>query len=246
VVALNPLSSASLLGSFGALGLFIVLFAETGLLIGFVLPGDSLLFTAGVLCSTSSGKTGHLSLPLVLLAAAAGAVVGAQVGYYIGRSGGRRLLERTRWRRLRQGAEQASRLLERYGYGKAIVLGRFIPIVRTVLNPAAGTLGVPARTFTSWQIAGGIIWSAGLILAGYGLGSAIPNLDSYLLPVIAAIVVAAFIPIALELRHSRAAARTHPDGQDNPAAPPADPEQDRIPISTRCRPGQPDRDTDRG
>lgn len=233
VAALDPLSSTSLLGSLGALGLFIVLFAETGLLIGFFLPGDSLLFTAGVLCSTSSGKTGHLSLPLVLAAAAAGAVLGAQVGYYIGRSGGRRLLERSRSRRLRQGAEQASRLLKRYGYGKAIVLGRFIPIVRTVLNPAAGTLGVPARAFTSWQIIGGIVWSAGLILAGYGLGSAIPGLDNYLLPVIAAIVIAAFIPIALELRRSRAAARNSPDGQGSPPDPadstdPADPEQDRV------------------
>jgi membrane-associated protein len=211
VAALNPLSSASLLGSLGALGLFIVLFAETGLLIGFFLPGDSLLFTAGVLCSTSSGQTGHLSLPLALLAAASGAILGAQVGYYIGRSGGRRLLERTRRRRLHQSAEHAGRLLKRYGYGKAIVLGRFIPIVRTVLNPVAGTLGVPARAFTTWQIAGGLIWSAGLILAGYGLGSAIPGLDSYLLPVIAAIVVAAFIPIAIELRRSRAAARSRPD-----------------------------------
>jgi membrane-associated protein len=240
VAALDPLSSTSLLGSLGALGLFVVLFAETGLLIGFVLPGDSLLFTAGVLCSTSSGKTGHLSLPLVLLAAAAGAVLGAQVGYYIGRFAGQRLLERTRRPRLRQGAEQARNLLERYGYGKAIVLGRFIPIVRTVLNPAAGTLGVPVRTFTSWQIAGGIVWSAGLILAGYGLGRAIPNLDSYLLPVIAAIVVVAFIPIALELRRSRTAGRHRPDSQGNPAAP-EDPEQDRTPISARCRRDQPGR-----
>jgi membrane-associated protein len=241
VAALNPLSSASLLSSLGALGLFIVLFAETGLLIGFVLPGDSLLFTSGVLCSTPSGKTGHLSLPLVLLAAAAGAVLGAQVGYYIGRSAGRRLLERTARRRLRQGAEQARNLLERYGYGKAIVLGRFIPIVRTVLNPAAGTLGVPARTFTICQIAGGIVWSAGLILAGYGIGAAIPNLDSYLLPVIAAIVVAAFIPIAVELRRSRTAARNRPDSQGNPPSVPADPEQDRVPNSARCRRDQPDR-----
>ena len=87
-VALNPLSSTSLLASLGALGVFLALFAETGLLIGFFLPGDSLLFTAGLLCATTSSGKVHLSLPLVLLAAAGGALLGAQTGFVIGRKGG--------------------------------------------------------------------------------------------------------------------------------------------------------------
>ncbi|HEX3490719.1 MAG TPA: DedA family protein, partial [Streptosporangiaceae bacterium] len=199
VVALNPLSSTSLLTSLGALGVFLVLFAETGLLVGFFLPGDSLLFTAGLLSSTASGHHAQLSLPLVILAAVAGAILGAEAGFFIGRTGGRRLIERSRSRHLRQGAERAGQLLDRYGAGKAIVLARFIPVIRTVVNPMAGALGVPARTFTIWQVAGGLIWSAGVTLAGYALGSVIPGIDNYLLPAIAVVVLISFIPIGIEL-----------------------------------------------
>ena len=148
VAALNPLSSTSLLASLGALGVFVVLFAETGLLIGFFLPGDSLLVTAGLLCAGSSTGQVHLSLPLVLLAAAGGALLGAQTGFLIGRKAGRRLLDRTRNRFVRDGMQRSEHILARYGHGKAIVLGRFIPIVRTVVNPMAGALDLSARTFT--------------------------------------------------------------------------------------------------
>jgi membrane-associated protein len=207
-VALNPLSSTSLLASLGALGVFLVLFAETGLLIGFFLPGDSLLFTAGLLCAgSSSGKT-HLSLPLVLLAAAGGALLGAQTGFVIGREGGKPLLEHNRNRYLSRGAERSRDLLSRYGFGKAIVLARFIPIVRTVLNPMVGALDVPARVFTIWQVVGGLIWSVGVTLLGYGLGSTIGNVDTYLLPIITAIVVLSFVPIVIELVREKKSART--------------------------------------
>src|ERR1700742_714385 len=135
--AVNLLDAHSLLSSFGALGIFVVLFAETGLLIGFFLPGDSLLFTAGLLCTSTAGHPARLSLPLVLLAAAGGALLGAQTGFYIGRAGGQPLLRRSRSKYLRTGAERAERLLARYGYGKAIVLARFIPVVRPVVNPLA-------------------------------------------------------------------------------------------------------------
>jgi hypothetical protein len=105
LAALNPLSSTSVLASLGALGVFLALFAETGLLIGFFLPGDSLLFTAGLLCTTGSHPV-HLSLPVVILAAIGGALLGAQTGYYIGR-GGRPLLGRSSNRFLRNGTERA-------------------------------------------------------------------------------------------------------------------------------------------
>src|SRR3954464_157300 len=94
VEALNVLDPRSLLSGLGALGVFLVLFAETGLLIGFFLPGDSLLFTAGLLCTTSATAAVHLSLPVVIIAAAAGAILGAQVGYLIGRRAGPRFLDR--------------------------------------------------------------------------------------------------------------------------------------------------------
>lgn len=203
VLAFNPLSADGYLSSLGAFGVFLVLFAETGLLVGFFLPGDSLLFTAGLLCTTRSSGSVHLNLAEVLITAAAGALLGAQAGYWIGKRGGRALLARSGNRHLQRGVVRAEEILTRYGQGKAIVLARFIPVVRTVLNPLAGILEVPARTFLVWQAIGGLIWSIGVTLAGYALGSSIPNIDKYLLPVIALIVVLSLIPLALELLRAR-------------------------------------------
>ena len=207
VLAVNVLSPSSLLSSWGALGLFAIVFAETGLLIGFFLPGDSLLFTAGLAASTPAASALHLPLAEVLVAAAAGALLGAETGYFIGRAAGPPLLQRSRSRALRRGADRAADLLARYGYGKAIVLARFIPVVRTVANPLAGTLGVPVAAFTFWQVAGGLVWSLGITLAGYALGSTIPGVDQYLLPAIAVIVVLSLLPLVIELRRSRREAR---------------------------------------
>ncbi len=192
----------ALLASFGALGVFLVLFAETGLLIGFFLPGDSLLFTAGLLCTTAASSTVHLSLPLILLAGAAGALSGAQVGYLLGRRIGPAMLDRPGRPRMQQAVVRASEALERYGTGKAIVLARFIPLVRTVLNPLAGTVKIPVRTFTLWQVVGGLGWSLGVTLAGYGLGTQVPNIDRYLLPIVALVVIVSLIPVGLELRRT--------------------------------------------
>ena len=205
-LAVNVLDAQSLLATFGVLGVGVVMFAETGLLIGFFLPGDTLLFTAGLLC-TGSGQHGvKLSLPL-LLVAAAGALAGSQCGYLLGRKAGGTLLARSSSARLHEGAKRAEELLERYGHAKAIVLARFVPVVRTVLNPMAGALQVPVRTFTVWQAVGGLVWSLGLTLAGYALGSSVPNVDKYLLPMIAVIVAVSLIPLALELLRSRRAAK---------------------------------------
>ncbi len=179
-----------------------MLFAETGLLIGFFLPGDSLLFTAGLFSSTATGVAVHLQLGWVLLAAAAGALGGAQVGYLVGRRAGPALLERDH-SRLAAGMRRAQRLLDRYGYRKTIVLARFVPVVRTVLNPLAGAVGVPARVFTPWQVLGGLIWSFGLTIAGYVLGAVVPNVDRYLLPVIAGVVVVSLVPLLVDLLRSR-------------------------------------------
>lgn len=188
-----------------------ILFAETGLLVGFFLPGDSLLFTAGLLCAVPQGDPLHLSLPVVLVAAAAGAVLGAQVGYLIGARAGPALLDRADRPRLQSGVARARATLERYGTGKAIVLARFIPVVRTVLNPLAGTVGVPVRVFTLWQVVGGLVWSLGVTLAGYVLGSRIPGIDTYLLPIIAVVIVVSLIPLALEVLRSRRHPSVHPE-----------------------------------
>ena len=202
VLAVNPLSANDLLSSFGTVGILVVLFAETGLLIGFFLPGDSLLFTAGLLCAVNTGRV-QLSLPWVLLAAAVGALVGAQVGFLIGRRAGRALQERAKRPKVAAGMRRAEELFTRYGPAKAIVLARFIPVVRTMLNPVAGALHTPLATFTTWQVIGGLVWTVGLVLAGYALGATIPGVDAYLLPVIAVIVVVSLLPLALEILRER-------------------------------------------
>lgn len=201
VLALNPLSAHDLLSSFGTLGILVVLFAETGLLVGFFLPGDSLLFTAGLLCATDGGV--QLSLPWVLVAAAAGALSGAQTGYLIGRRAGRALRTRTTRPRVQAGMRRAQEMFDRYGPAKAVVLARFVPVVRTVLNPVAGALHTPLATFTTWQVVGGLAWTVGLVLAGYALGASVPGIDAYLLPVVALVVVVSLVPLALEIRRER-------------------------------------------
>ena len=216
-ITLNPLNSTSLLASLGALGIFLVLFAETGLLVGFFLPGDSLLFTAGLLCTTGATHKTHLSLPVVLLAAVGGALLGAETGFFIGRKAGKPMLDRSRSRFLRRGAERSEAILARYGFGKAIVLARFVPVVRTVLNPMAGALDLPVRTFTIWQSVGGVIWSVGLTMLGYALGSTISNVDAYLLPIIGLIVLISLLPITIEL--IRAKARSGRGGQPGASQP---------------------------
>ncbi|WP_369387748.1 DedA family protein [Streptomyces sp. CG1] len=202
-LAVNVLDARSLLTAFGVLGVGVVMFAETGLLVGFFLPGDSLLFTAGLLCTGSGDQAVHLSLGPLLVAAACGALAGAQCGYVLGRKAGGALLARSRSTRLHEGAQRAEELLERYGHAKAVVLARFVPVVRTVLNPMAGAFGVPVRTFTVWQVFGGLVWSLGLTLAGYALGSSIPNVDRYLLPLVALIVLVSLIPLLTEVLRSR-------------------------------------------
>ncbi|MCU1679464.1 MAG: dedA [Amycolatopsis sp.] len=206
ILAVNVLDSRSLLTGLGALGVFLVLFAETGLLIGFFLPGDSLLFTAGVLAATGT-LSGGSSLVSLILAAVFGALVGAQVGYVIGLRGGKAMLARIRRKRVHEGVDRAAAMLEKYGYGKAIVLARFIPVVRTVLNPLAGIVGVPARTFALWQTVGGLVWTVGVIMAGYALGSSVPNIDTYLLPIVAVVVLLSLSPLLIEVLRSRRAKR---------------------------------------
>jgi len=204
--AVNPLDAHSLLSSFGTIGIFLVLFAETGLLVGIFLPGDSLLFTAGLLCSTAAHDSLHLSLPRVLIAAVTGALLGAQVGYLLGRRAVAPLT-RSRGQRIQLAVARGRRAFESYGAPTAIVLARFIPFVRTVMNPLAGLMGVPAKTFALWQVIGGVTWSAGVALAGYLIGSHIPNIDHYLLPIIALIVVISLIPVAVEIHRSRSTGR---------------------------------------
>jgi membrane-associated protein len=217
LAAVSILDPKSLLRTFGVIGVGTVLFAETGLLIGFFLPGDSLLFLAGIGASAVAQDIvgTRLSLPWLMVVAPVCAVAGAQFGFFLGARYGPRLFRRPDSRLFKaEYVDRAEVYFNRYGPAKAVVLARFVPIVRTFLNPVAGILEMPATRFFRWNVVGAVLWAEGVLLAGYlsartlrdQVGAA--NIDKYLLPAVAVIVVISLIPILVEyLRHRRDSSR---------------------------------------
>jgi membrane-associated protein len=211
-LALNPLDVKGLLKTFGLIGVWVIMFAETGLLIGFFLPGDSLLFLAGVAASPVARELVGTELSLVglLIGAPICAITGAQLGHYLGARYGRRLFARpdSRFFKLEYVAK-AEFYFAKFGPAKAVVLARFIPIVRTFLNPVAGVLGMPRRQFLLWNVVGGILWTDGIIIAGWALArqirTVIPDgqVDKYILPAVAVIVFISVLPILIEVYRER-------------------------------------------
>jgi membrane-associated protein len=194
----DVLDPEKLLDAVGTIGLFAVIFAESGLLVGFFLPGDSLLFTAGVLSAA-----GHLApLPVILVGCFAAAFLGDQVGYAFGNRVGPALFRRPDSRVFKQDyVEKAQSYFDRYG-PKTIVLARFVPIVRTFAPIVAGVGSMHYRTFVAYNAIGGALWAVGVTTLGYVLGEAI-DIDKYLLPAIAVIVLASLVPVVLEVRKAR-------------------------------------------
>jgi membrane-associated protein len=200
VFALNVLDPHQLLETFGTLGLFAVVFAESGLLIGFFLPGDSLLFTAGLLASQ-----GKLNLAVILAGCFVAAVAGDQVGYQIGKRMGPALFRRPDSRLFkRDHVDRAQAYFDRHG-SKTIVLARFVPVVRTFAPIVAGVGEMRYRTFATFNVLGGFLWAIGVTLLGFILGETIPSIDRYLLPAIVVIVVVSALPVAIELLRARKA-----------------------------------------
>jgi len=178
-----------LIKAIGYIGVFAIVFAESGLLIGFFLPGDSLLFTAGFLASQDI-----LSLPVLAIGCGLFAILGDSVGYMFGRRVGRRLFERedsTLFKK--KHLQSAEDFYEKHG-GKTIIIARFMPVVRTFAPIVAGIGTMEYRKFLTYNIIGGLLWGVGVTLAGYLLGSVIPDVDKYLLPIIILIVVVSVAP----------------------------------------------------
>jgi membrane-associated protein len=188
------LSPHSLLETFGTIGLFAIVFIESGLLVGFFLPGDSLLFTAGLLASQ-----GKLNFAVIFVGCMLAAILGDQVGYSIGRTAGPRLLARERWFTRRRHVARAERFFSKRG-GQAVLIARFVPIVRTFVPVMAGVVRMPYRKFLAWNIAGGVLWGGGVTTAGYILGETVRSIDRYLLPIVGVIVLVSIIPVVHELR----------------------------------------------
>ncbi|MDG6110141.1 DedA family protein [Dactylosporangium aurantiacum] len=208
LLAFNPLDAKGLLNTFGVIGVWIIMFVETGLLVGFFFPGDSLLFLAGVGASSVAQELlgTKLSLTQLLIGAPLCAIAGAQLGHYLGARYGRRMFDRPNSRLFKKEyVEKAEYYFVKFGPAKAVVLARFIPIVRTFLNPVAGTIGMPARQFFIWNVVGGVLWTDGILIAGYALAKQISDLippekiDTYLLPAVLLIVLISAMPIFIEI-----------------------------------------------
>jgi len=191
-----------LIEAFGTIGLFVIVFAESGILAGFFLPGDSLLFTAGLLASQ-----GVLNLPLIATGCFIAAVAGDQVGFLIGRRAGPALFKRPDSRFFhKKNVERAQAYFAEHG-PRTVVLARFVPVVRTFTPVVAGVGNMEYRTFVTYNVVGGFLWGVGVTVLGYVLGESIPDIDRYLLPAVLVIVAVSFVPVGRELLKMRKAAR---------------------------------------
>ena len=180
-----------------------IIFVETGLFLGFFLPGDSLLVTAGIFAAA-----GHLDLLALLIFASACAVVGDQVGYFIGRKAGQTLYSRPDSRFFKRShLERTRAFYERHG-AKTIVLARFVPIVRTFAPAVAGTAAMNYRRFVTYNVFGGVLWVFSTVLLGYFLGSAIPNIERHIHWVIAIVILLSVVPVVVEVLRARRKGRS--------------------------------------
>lgn len=182
----------------GHAGIITVIFVESGLLIGFFLPGDSLLFTAGMLAAQ-----GYLSLPILLVGTFLAAVLGDNVGYWFGKKVGPAIFNKPDSLLFsHQRIEDAHHFFIKHG-SKALILARFTPGVRTLTPILAGVGRMPYRQFMHYNIMGGALWAIGMTTFGYLLGNIIPNPDKYLLPITIIVIIISLASVAREWYKTR-------------------------------------------
>ncbi len=179
----------SLIQTFGYIGVFTIVFLESGLLIGFFFPGDSLLFTAGFLASQ-----GFFNITWLVIGCSVAAIAGDTIGYYIGKNLGPKLFTKDNSLLFnKKHLERAQKFYDKHG-GKTIVLARFIPVIRAFAPVVAGAGQMDYKRFAFFNLFGGLLWAVGVTLTGYFLGNLIPDVDKYLMPIILLIVIASILP----------------------------------------------------
>lgn len=190
-----------------------IIFAETGLLVGFFLPGDSLLVTAGVFAKTGLLDIWWLNALLIPMA-----ILGDAVNYSIGKRTGPRIFSREDSLFFKKShLERAQRFYERHG-GKTVVLARFLPLVRTFAPYVAGMAGMPYRRFAWFNVLGAVVWVTSLTWLGYLLASVVPNIEKNILVVMAVVIVLSFVPGIVEVLRARRAARREREAGSPPRA----------------------------
>ena len=188
----------TILPTIGYIGIFAVVFAESGLFVGFFLPGDSLLFTAGFLASQ-----GIFDIKILSILCFIAAVAGDSVGYAFGKHIGPRLFTREdSWFFHKKNLAKAQHFYEKHGK-KTIVIARFMPIVRTFAPIVAGIGNMHYKTFITYNLVGGFLWGIGVTVAGYFLGKVIPDVDKYLIPIVVLIVIVSILPSVIHLIKER-------------------------------------------
>ena len=188
----------TILPTIGYIGIFAVVFAESGLFVGFFLPGGSLLFTAGFLASQ-----GIFDIKILSILCFIAAVAGDSLGYAFGKHIGPRLFTREdSWFFHKKNLAKAQHFYEKHGK-KTIVIARFMPIVRTFAPIVAGIGNMHYKTFITYNLVGGFLWGIGVTVAGYFLGKAIPDVDKYLIPIVVVIVIVSILPSVIHLIKER-------------------------------------------
>lgn len=218
-LALGPswLDPDYLIGEFGLIGVLVIVFAESGLLIGFFLPGDALLFTTGLLVTTDKL---HNPLWLVCVLVALAAIIGDQVGYLFGRKVGPSLFNRPDSRLFKQeNVEKAHEFFEKYG-PKSLILARFVPIVRTFTPIIAGVSRMNYRSFITFNIIGGIIWGVGVTVLGAVLGK-IEFVHKNIEAMLILIVLISVVPIGIEFLRARSKSKKEAAARDDEGQDPA-------------------------
>ena len=200
----NFFDANSIISTLGLIGVLAIIFMETGLLIGLVFPGGEVVFFAGMAASDAGAKIlGEAKLSPILLftLAPVAAIVGGEVGYWFGKKYGRKFFERPDSRFFNQKmVRTVEKWLVKYGPKKALVIGRFIPFGRTLINPICGVVQLDRKTFSTWNAIGAIIWTQVAIGIGYLLGDAIEgSVNKYLYPIIALIVLVTLVPLLFEI-----------------------------------------------
>jgi membrane-associated protein len=200
---LSSISPSHLLSTFGVVGVLVIVFVEMGLLVGFFLPGDSLLFVAGYATVHGNSLGLHLPLGWLMLAAAGGAILGGQLGFEVGRRAGATLHDRPDSRFYKKSyAERADRFLERFGTARAVVLSRFVPVVRTFTSPIVGVAGMPSASYATWNVLGGLVWTVPIILLGHWLGH-ISFIRHYIEGLAVLAVVVSVVPVLVHMARHR-------------------------------------------
>jgi membrane-associated protein len=201
---MNLLDANSVISTLGLIGVLGIIFMETGLLIGLVFPGGEVVFLAGIAASGSGSALlgdAKLSTPLLFTLAPIAAIVGGEVGYWFGKTYGRKFFDRPDSRFFNQKmVQKIEKWLGKYGPRKALVFGRFIPFARTLINPVCGVANLDRKTFSTWNAIGAVIWTQVAMGIGYFLGDVFKENGNYfIVGIVTVIVIGTSVPLALEV-----------------------------------------------